>query len=113
MIELWTGIPETKVRESELRRISGLADVLKQKVVGQDEAVELVAAAVKRSRVQITPRRRPASFIFVGPTAVGKTELVKVLAAELFDSVDPLIRLDMSEFMEKHTVCLLYTSRCV
>ena len=104
VIELWTGIPETKVRESELRRISGLADVLKQKVVGQDEAVELVAAAVKRSRVQITPRRRPASFIFVGPTAVGKTELVKVLAAELFDSVDPLIRLDMSEFMEKHTV---------
>lgn len=82
----------------------GLADALKKKVIGQDEAVDLVAAAIRRSRVQISPRRRPASFIFVGPTGVGKTELVKVLASELFDTADPLIRLDMSEYMEKHSV---------
>ncbi len=104
VIELWTGIPASKIRESEMARVAGLDKLLKEKVIGQDEAVELVSKAVLRSRVQITGRARPASFIFVGPTGVGKTELVKVLAKELFDSADPLIRLDMSEFMEKHSV---------
>ena len=104
VIELWTGIPASKIKESELAKVSGLADALRAKVIGQDEAVDLVAKAVRRTRVQISPRRRPASFIFVGPTGVGKTELVKTLASELFDTADPLIRLDMSEFMEKHSV---------
>ena len=104
VIELWTGIPASKIKETELTKVAGLADALKKKVIGQDEAVDLVAAAIRRSRVQISPRRRPASFIFVGPTGVGKTELVKVLASELFDTADPLIRLDMSEYMEKHSV---------
>lgn len=104
VIELWTGIPAAKIRETELRRVAKLEPALKQKIIGQDEAVELVAAAIRRSRLQISARRRPASFIFVGPTGVGKTELVKVLAQELFDATDPLIRLDMSEFMEKHSV---------
>ncbi len=104
VIELWTGIPASKIMETEFKKIAKLEEVLKSKVVGQDEACELVAAAVKRTRVQLSARRRPASFIFVGPTGVGKTELVKVLASELFNTVDPLIRLDMSEFMEKHSV---------
>ena len=104
VIELWTGIPASKIKETELAKVAGLAEALKKKVIGQDEAVDLVAAAIRRSRVQISPRRRPASFIFVGPTGVGKTELVKVLASELFDTTDPLIRLDMSEYMEKHSV---------
>ncbi len=104
VIELWTGIPASKVQESDLRKLGELEATLKQHVIGQNEACELVAAAVKRSRVQISARRRPASFIFVGPTGVGKTELVKVLASELFQTEDPLIRLDMSEFMEKHAV---------
>ena len=104
VIELWTGIPASKLLETEFKRIANLESVLKSKVVGQDEACELVAAAKKRTRVQLSARRRPASFIFVGPTGVGKTELVKVLANELFNTVDPLIRLDMSEFMEKHSV---------
>ncbi len=104
VIELWTGIPASKVQESDLRKLGELESVLKQHVIGQDEACELVAQAVRRSRVQISARRRPASFIFVGPTGVGKTELVKVLASELFQSADPLIRLDMSEFMEKFAV---------
>lgn len=104
VIELWTGIPASKVRENELTKLAGLEDRLREKIIGQDEAVSLVAAAIRRSRVQISPRRRPASFIFVGPTGVGKTELVKVLAAELFDTPETLIRLDMSEFMEKHAV---------
>lgn len=104
VIELWTGIPASKLLETEFKRIANLETVLKSKVVGQDEACELVAAAIKRTRVQLSARRRPASFIFVGPTGVGKTELVKVLANELFNTVDPLIRLDMSEFMEKHSV---------
>jgi len=104
VLELWTGIPASKIRESELNKVKDLEKVLKSKIIGQDEAVELVSAAVRRSRVQITSRRRPASFIFVGPTGVGKTELVKVLSSELFDAADPLIRLDMSEFMEKHSV---------
>lgn len=104
VIELWTGIPASKLLETEFKRIANIETVLKSKVVGQDEACELVAAAIKRTRVQLSARRRPASFIFVGPTGVGKTELVKVLANELFNTVDPLIRLDMSEFMEKHSV---------
>lgn len=104
VIELWTGIPANKIVEAEYKKIANLENVLKSKILGQDEACEVVAAAVKRSRVQLSARRRPASFIFVGPTGVGKTELVKVLASELFDTVDPLIRLDMSEFMERHSV---------
>lgn len=104
VIELWTGIPANKIKETELRRMSSLEDNLKRNIVGQDEACELVAKAIKRSRVQLSEKRRPASFIFVGPTGVGKTELVKVLAEEMFDTVDPLIRLDMSEYMEKHSV---------
>lgn len=104
VIELWTGIPANKIRETEFKRMSELEDHLKAKVIGQKEACELVAKAIKRSRVQLSQKRRPASFIFVGPTGVGKTELVKVLAEEMFDTVDPLIRLDMSEYMEKHSV---------
>ncbi|RPF47662.1 ATP-dependent Clp protease ATP-binding subunit ClpA [Hydrogenoanaerobacterium saccharovorans] len=104
VIELWTGIPASKIEETELAKVARLEPILKKKIIGQDEAVELVAAAVRRSRVQVTAKRRPASFIFVGPTGVGKTELVKVLSQELFDNTDPLIRLDMSEFMEKHSV---------
>lgn len=110
VIELWTGIPAMKIQETEYQKINGLEAALKEKIIGQDEAVELVAAAVKRSRAGITGRRRPASFIFVGPTGVGKTELVKQLAMQLFDSADPLIRLDMSEFMEKHAVSRLVGS---
>ena len=104
VIELWTGIPASKVRENELAKLAHMEDHIRKKIIGQDEAVSLVCAAIRRSRVQISPRRRPASFIFVGPTGVGKTELVKVLAAELFDTPETLIRLDMSEFMEKHAV---------
>lgn len=104
VIELWTGIPAAKVKESDLQKLANLEDRLKEKIIGQDEAISLVSMAVRRSRVQISPRRRPASFIFAGPTGVGKTELVKVLAQELFNSPETLIRLDMSEFMEKHSV---------
>lgn len=104
VIELWTGIPAARVQESELQRLAGMEERLRAHIVGQDEAVKLVAAAIRRNRVQISPRRRPASFLFVGPTGVGKTELVKVLARDLFDTPDALIRLDMSEFMEKHAV---------
>ena len=104
VIEMWTGIPANKIKETEYKRIAGLGEALKSKVIGQDEACDLVAKAIKRTRVQLTERRRPASFIFVGPTGVGKTELVKVLAKEMFDTVEPLIRLDMSEYMEKHSV---------
>ena len=104
VIELWTGIPASKVQEDMLPKLSKLEDQLKAKIKGQDEAIALVSAAIRRTRVQISPRRRPASFIFVGPTGVGKTELVKVLAAQLFDTPETLIRLDMSEFMEKHAV---------
>lgn len=104
VIELWTGIPASKIMETEFKKITKLEDVLKSRVIGQDNACELVAAAIKRTRVQLSTRRRPASFIFVGPTGVGKTELVRVLAEELFDTVDPLIRLDMSEYMEKYSV---------
>jgi len=104
VIELWTGIPAAKIKESDLKKLSGLSNEMKKKIVGQDEAVESVVSAVKRSRVGITPHRRPASFIFVGPTGVGKTELVKVLSQQLFHTPETLIRLDMSEFMEKHSV---------
>ena len=104
VIELWTGIPAAKVQENELAKLADLENELHKHIIGQEEAVSLVAAAVRRSRVQISPRRRPASFIFVGPTGVGKTELVKVLASQLFDTPETLIRLDMSEFMEKHAV---------
>ena len=104
VIELWTGIPAVKIRETEFVKLAGLEAALKQKVIGQDEAVHLVAQAIKRSRADLSGRRRPASFIFVGPTGVGKTELVKQLANQLFDGPDPLIRLDMSEYMEKYAV---------
>ena len=104
VIELWTGIPANKIKETEYKRIGSLEQNLKAHVIGQDEACQLVAKAIKRTRVQLSERRRPASFIFVGPTGVGKTELVKVLAKEMFDTVEPLIRLDMSEYMEKHSV---------
>lgn len=104
VIQLWTGIPASKVKESDLGKLSALEDELKRRVIGQDEAVELVSRAIRRSRIHISPRRRPASFIFVGPTGVGKTELVKQLAQSLFDTPETLIRLDMSEFMEKHAV---------
>ena len=104
VIELWTGIPASKIQESELQRVAGLEEALKKRIIGQDAAVRLVSAAVRRSRVQISKKRRPASFIFVGPTGVGKTELVKALSEELFDQQNPLIRMDMSEFMEKHSV---------
>lgn len=104
VIELWTGIPSSKIEESDFQKLSVLEDKIKERIIGQDEAAHEVAAAVKRSRVQTTPHRKPASFIFVGPTGVGKTELVKVLASELFSSPETLIRLDMSEFMEKHSV---------
>lgn len=104
VIELWTGIPASRIKENELSKLADLENELKKKIIGQDEAVKALASAIRRNRVQISPRRRPASFIFVGPTGVGKTELVKVLSKELFDTPETLIRLDMSEFMEKHSV---------
>lgn len=104
VIQLWTGIPAQKIVESDLRRLADLDKKLKAKIIGQDEAVDVVAKAVRRGRICVSPRRRPSSFIFVGPTGVGKTELVKQLANELFDTPETLIRLDMSEFMEKHSV---------
>ena len=110
VIELWTGIPAHKIAETEFTKLANLEDRLKSHIIGQDEAVDLLAKAIKRTRVQLSPRRRPASFIFVGPTGVGKTELVKVLAEELFDSNEPLIRLDMTEFMEKHSVARMIGS---
>ena len=107
VIELWTGIPAVKVQESEFAKLVNLETELKKHIIGQDEAVSAVARATKRARADLSGRRRPASFLFVGPTGVGKTELVKQLANQLFDSVDPLIRFDMSEYMEKHTVSRL------
>ena len=107
VIELWTGIPATKIQESDLVKLSGLEDELNKKIIGQVEATRLVAEAVKRSRVKTSTAHRPASFIFVGPTGVGKTQLVKVLSEQLFDTPETLIRLDMSEFMEKHAVSRL------
>ena len=110
VINLWTGIPVRKIIDSDLDKLSDLEAHIKERIIGQDEAVRLVAAAIKRNKVQINPQRRPASFIFVGPTGVGKTELVKVLSQELFDTPETLIRLDMSEFMEKHSVSRLIGS---
>ena len=110
IIELWTKIPASKIKAQEYEQIKGLSDRLKKHIVGQDEAVDAVSRAIRRSRVGISPKKRPVSFIFVGPTGVGKTELVKQLADDLFDSVDSLIRLDMSEYMEKHTVSKLIGS---
>ena len=104
VIELWTGIPASKIEESERGKLGNLKENLKKNIIGQDEAIDAVVRAITRNRAGLSPRRRPASFIFVGPTGVGKTELVKRLSAELFDGVDPLIRLDMSEYMEKHAV---------
>ena len=110
IIELWTKIPASKIKAQEYEQIKGLSARLKEHIVGQDEAVDAVSRAIRRSRVGISPKKRPVSFIFVGPTGVGKTELVKQLADDLFDSVDALIRLDMSEYMEKHTVSKLIGS---
>ena len=110
IIELWTKIPASKIKAQEYQQIKGLADRLKEHIVGQDEAVDAVARAIRRNRVGISPKKRPVSFIFVGPTGVGKTELVKRLADDLFNTVDSLIRLDMSEYMEKHTVSKLIGS---
>jgi ATP-dependent Clp protease ATP-binding subunit ClpA len=104
VIELWTGIPASKVQESDLKKLAELEDKLNEKIIGQEEATKLVASAVKRSRIKTGKLHRPASFIFVGPTGVGKTQLVKVLSEQLFDTPETLIRLDMSEFMEKHSV---------
>ncbi|MBP1572494.1 MAG: ATP-dependent Clp protease ATP-binding subunit [Oscillospiraceae bacterium] len=110
VIELWTGILANKISQSEMEKVKGLEEALKKRVIGQDEAIRKVANAVKRTRVHLTKRIRPASFIFVGPTGVGKTELVKVLGEELFDATEPVIRVDMSEYMEKHTVARLIGS---
>ncbi len=104
VIELWTKIPASRIREQEFQRLSQLEQRLKGHIIGQDEAVTAVSAAVRRNRVGISPKHKPVSFIFVGPTGVGKTELVKQLAGDLFNTPDALIRLDMSEFMEKHSV---------
>ena len=107
VIELWTGVPAAKVKQNNLEKLSSLENNIKKHIIGQDEAVKAVVLGVRRSSVQISSHRRPASFIFVGPTGVGKTELVKVLAREMFNTPDALIRLDMSEFMEKHAVSKL------
>ena len=110
VIELWTGIPANKIASSEYKKLADLDNTLKKRIIGQDNAVSLVSKAIRRTRVQLDKRRRPASFIFVGPTGVGKTELVKVLADELFGGTEPLIRFDMTEFMEKHEVSKLIGS---
>ncbi len=110
IIELWTKIPASKIRAQEFEQLRSLEERLRRKIVGQDEAIESVASAIRRNRVGISPKKRPVSFIFVGSTGVGKTELVKCLAEELFDSVETLIRLDMSEYMEKHSVSKLIGS---
>ncbi len=104
VIEIWTGIPAANISENEFKRIFGLEERLKKRIIGQDPAVEAVSRAIKRNRAGVSYKRKPVSFIFAGPTGVGKTELVKTLAADLFDSPETLIRLDMSEFMEKHSV---------
>ncbi|MDO4174812.1 MAG: ATP-dependent Clp protease ATP-binding subunit [Eubacteriales bacterium] len=110
VIELWTGVPASKVCEQEFSRLTGLEERLHKRVVGQEKAVSAVAHAVRRSRAGISPKHKPVSFLFVGPTGVGKTELVKALAEDLFDTPESLIRLDMSEYMEKHTVSRLIGS---
>ena len=110
VIETWTGIPAGTVTANEFERLGGLSERLKSRIIGQDDAVDAVVRAIKRSRAGVSYKRKPASFIFAGPTGVGKTELVKTLAADLFSTPDSLIRLDMSEFMEKHTVSRLIGS---
>ena len=110
VIELWTGIPASKIATTEYSKIRGLKEELSKRVIGQEEAIDKVSMAIRRTRVQLAKRRRPASFIFVGPTGVGKTELVKVLGETLFDATEPLIRVDMSEYMEKHSVSKLIGS---
>ena len=110
VIELWTKIPASRIKEEEFHSLSQLESRLKQHIIGQDAAVEAVAAAIRRNRVGISPKHKPVSFIFVGSTGVGKTELVKRLAEDLFHTPDALIRLDMSEFMEKHSVSRLIGS---
>ena len=110
VIELWTGIPANKIAQTEYDKIKHLKEALSKRVIGQDEAVDKVAKAINRTRVQLSKRRIPASFIFFGPTGVGKTELVKVLGEELFDATEPLIRVDMTEYMEKHSVSKLIGS---
>ncbi len=110
VIELWTGIPANKIATTEYSKIRGLKDELSKRIIGQEEAIDKVSKAIRRTRVQLAKRRRPASFIFVGPTGVGKTELVKVLGETLFDATEPLIRVDMSEYMEKHSVSKLIGS---
>ncbi len=107
VIELWTKIPASAIRETEFRRLSGLESRLKTRIIGQDEAISAVVSAIKRNRVGISPKRKPVSFLFTGSTGVGKTELVKCLAADLFNATESLIRLDMSEYMEKHAVSKL------
>jgi len=107
VIELWTGIPASRIQVQEFERLSKLEQRLKEHIVGQDHAIEAVAAAIRRNRVGISPKAKPVSFIFAGPTGVGKTELVRRLAADMFDTPESLIRLDMSEFMEKHAVSRL------
>ena len=104
VIEIWTGIPASSINENEFERLNGLEERLKERIIGQDEAVNAVARAIRRNRAGVSYKRKPVSFIFAGPTGVGKTELVKVLSEDLFDSPETLIRLDMSEFMEKHSV---------
>src|SRR5699024_10645610 len=110
IIELWTKIPASKIKAQEYDQLRELETRLKKRIIGQDEAISAVAVAIRRGRVGISPKKRPVSFIFVGPTGVGKTELVKCLADDLFDSVETLIRLDMSEYMEKHSVSKLIGS---
>ena len=110
VIELWTGIPASRVQAQELNRLNGMEERLQKRVIGQDEAITSICTAIRRSRAGISPKRKPVSFLFVGPTGVGKTELVKVLADDLFDSPESLIRLDMSEYMEKHAVSRLIGS---
>ena len=110
VIEMWTGIPANKIVETQYEKIRGLKAAMSKRIIGQDRAVDKVVRAIKRTRVQLSKRRRPASFIFVGPTGVGKTELVKVLGEELFDATEPIIRIDMSEYMEKHSVSKLIGS---
>lgn len=110
IIELWTKIPASRIKAQEYKQLKGMEDRLKAHIVGQDQAVEAVCRAIRRNRVGISPKRRPVSFIFAGPTGVGKTELVKRLADDMFDSVDALVRVDMSEYMEKHSVAKLIGS---
>lgn len=110
VIELWTGIPASRVQAQELSRLKGMEERIRQCVIGQNEAIDAICTAIRRSRAGISPKRKPVSFLFVGPTGVGKTELVKVLAQDLFDAPEALIRLDMSEYMEKHAVSRLIGS---